>query len=141
MTEPIDTPTTVTFKRWPLGGDATDTYDVRSLLVERTWCSTLGPTSLLLLRLVADLLAHTDTVKVEAVDLAQLLGVGGGNSKCGVLANSLGRLERFGAAQQVEAGTWAVRSRLPSPSDRQLAHHGALVRAFHLLLTSRPPAG
>ena len=66
-------------------------HDARGLYVERVWCSVLGPTSTLLLRISVSLPAQSRILKVQAVDPAQLLGMFGGASKWGVLGRSLRR--------------------------------------------------
>ena len=138
---PIPEPTTLIFHPWAPEPGWDPAHDARGLYVERVWCSVLGPTSTLGLRIIVSLLAKAPVVKVQAVDLAQLLGVPGGASKWGVLGRSLRRLEQFGAAQSTEPDTWVVRTHLPSLTERQLMRHGPLVRGFHHLLTSRPPTG
>lgn len=134
MTEPNEPTTILTLQRWPDGDRGDDRHDVRSLYAERCAAAVLGPSCLLLLRLAASLFEHSDTIRVDASDLAQQIGL---NGRLRTLNHTLNRLRYFGMAEQTGEATWRVRTSVPELSERQLCRHGALVRGFHHLLTGR----
>lgn len=98
-TEPEEDPC-LTLSRWhdpvidQLG------FDPRSRYVERFWLSTLGPSTVFLLRLSADLLdASDEPVEVELEELAIRLGIGYQGGRNSALRRTLNRACRFGAAR------------------------------------------
>jgi hypothetical protein len=87
--------------RWS-AATAGESYDVRSLYVERCWLGILGPSTLLLLRYVADRLELSpEGFVMDMEPTARMLGVGMRTGKNSPLRRSLGRAVAFGAARWV----------------------------------------
>ena len=111
-------PTTITLRPWPDPVVDTVGFDPRSAYVERFWLPTLGPTAVLLLRRVADLLdVAPEGAEVVVRHLSRELGLGERDGTSSPLVRTLGRLEQFDLACSDE-GVHYVRRHLP-PVDRR----------------------
>lgn len=116
-------------------------HDPRSAYVERCWTGVLGPTTLLLLRRIAD---HFDTdpegFELELADTAAALGLGTlGGGRNSPFGRALQRTAQFGLARFGTAGM-AVRRRIPPLSQRQLDRLPDDVRRSHLAWVHHPSA-
>jgi hypothetical protein len=96
-------------------------HDPRSTYVERFWLGVLGPSTVWLLRRVADQLdAHPDGFTLDLAETARAIGVGMRGGRNSPFMRSIDRSCRFGAARYLGADTLAVRRKLP-PLTRQQA--------------------
>ena len=115
-------------------------HEVRSLYVERFWLGLLGPSSTWLLRrLVARLDESPDGYELDLALTATELGLGARSGRHSPFLRSIDRCCRFGAAQQVDAGTLRVRRKLPPLTRMQLARLPAALQEAHEAFTSSPP--
>ena len=102
---------------------------LRSGYVEKYWTSILGPTQVLMLRLVADQLdTHPDGFEMNLADASIRLGVSPNGGKGALRA--LHRLERYRLASAGHA-LWAVRRSVPVLSRQQLIRLPHDLRASH----------
>lgn len=113
-------------------------FPARSSYVELVWCSRLGPTATLAVRVIGQSLdatrdGHT-TIALE--QLAQLLGVGHRGGRHSPLCRALRRLEHFGIANHTNPEQLAVRTVFAPLPARQLRHTSDLVQAIHQRLLS-----
>lgn len=101
--------------------------------VERLWLPLVGPTALLLLRYLAEILDEKgDGAQVEMSAIAVALGLGS-HAQPGArsaLGRGIRRLERFGFAQHVE-DELKVRVEVPPVSERDLARLPRSLRVRH----------
>src|SRR4051812_14826599 len=89
-------------------------HDPRSWYAETFWLPTLGPTSLLLLRHLADRFEHSpDGIDLPVADTAAALGLGPREGQQSPLIRSLGRLQQFELAHADGETHIAVRRALP----------------------------
>jgi len=143
-------PSTLTIVPWPDPIVDTIGHDPRSPYAETFWLPTLGPTSLLLLRHLANRFdASPDAVELRVAEASAALGVRDGTRS--PIVRSLARLEQFDlAVADPQQPTIAVRRTLPPlherhvrrlPPDLQHLHaHWAQCRLAdprHLEATSR----
>ena len=115
-------------------------YDVRSSYVEAVYLPVLGPTSLLLARRLAVLMAAEPRGFVlDVADIAAQLGLGRGSGRNSVIARTLARLVIFDVAQVRDHGdTLAVRRALaPLPLGHQRRLSPTLRRAHEVALLRR----
>jgi hypothetical protein len=117
-------PTSLTIVPW--ADSLTDTlgYDPRSLYAETFWLPTLGPTSLVLLRHLAnkfDQTPHAEPrIELRVADTSLALGVGNREGSSSPIVRTLARLEQFDlAVADPQSTTIAVRRTLP-PLHRRL---------------------
>ena len=101
----------------------------RSGYVEKYWTSVLGPTQVLMLRLVAEQLdEHPDGFEMSLADASVRLGVSPNGGRGALRA--LYRLERYRLASAGHA-LWAVRRSVPVLSRQQLIRLPHDLRASH----------
>ncbi len=126
-------PTTIAVRPWPDPVIDTLGHDPRSVYVETFWLPTLGPTSLLLLRLLAARFdERPEGVELDVAGTAQRLGLGHREGASSPLVRSLARLEQFDLACPIDDG-YAVRRTIPPVNRRHVrrlpeelqAEHGA----------------
>ncbi len=102
---------------------------LRSGYVEKYWTSVLGPTQVLMLRLVAEQLdTHPDGFEMSLADASIRLGVSPNGGKGALRA--LYRLERFRMASAGHS-LWAVRRAVPVLSRQQLIRLPHDLRVSH----------
>ena len=100
----------------PLHDPATDDlgYDARSAYVEMFWLPTIGPTSLLLLRYVAERLERNpEGIHLPVGETAQALGIGNREGNQSPVRKSLDRLVQFDLAHHLGGAAYAVRQTVP----------------------------
>lgn len=96
-------------------------HDPRSAYVERFWLPVLGPSTVLLLRRLAEQLdTAPDGFDVHLGDVAAQLGLGFRNGRHQPLLRAIDRACTFGAARQLGDDSLAVRRNLAPLSRRQL---------------------
>lgn len=114
-------------------------HDPRSAYVERFWLPILGPSSVWLLRRIADGLDHRpEGFDLDLVDTAQSLGVGMRGGRNAPLLRTIERCCRFGAAKMHGRSSIAVRRRLAPLSRTQTERLPETLRAEHDQWLVRP---
>ena len=107
-------------------------HDPRSAYVERFWLPVLGPSTVLLLRRLADGLdAEPDGYQVQLADVDRQLGLGIRGARQSPLLRAVDRCCTFGAAQQLPGDRLAVRRRLAPLSSRQTSRLTPALAAEH----------
>ena len=107
-------------------------HDARSFYAETFWLPTLGPTSLLLLRHLADRFERQpDGVTLPVADTAAALGLGPRDGENSPLVRSLERLVQFDLAHQDAPHSYAVRRTLPPIHRRHVRRLPAALQAQH----------
>jgi hypothetical protein len=105
-------------------------HDPRSHYVEHYWLGIIGPTSVLLLRRIADVFDHyPDGFEIDLSELAASLGVGGGGRHSS-MQRTLVRCTQFGLARMEGPGVY-VRRTIPPLSPRQVARLPRSVQLAH----------
>jgi hypothetical protein len=121
-------------------------HDPRAPYPERFWLPTLGPTALLLIRLIAHRFDRApEGFTLDLAETSRCLGLGERHGRNSPLARSLSRIVQFDLAAQEDDGTLAVRRHVPPINRRHLRRlppsvqeeHDAWVRAH---LTDTPLA-
>jgi hypothetical protein len=88
-------------------------FDPRSPYVERFWLGILGPSTVLLLRRIAnDLEANPSGFDLDLTETARALGLGGKGGKSSPFMRTIDRCCQFGAAQRLSETTMQVRRKL-----------------------------
>lgn len=96
-------------------------FKSRSRYVETYWLGILGPSTTLLLRLLADEVEHhNDGVILDLYETAAKLGIGMRGGKYSPFLRSIGRLTYFGLAELRGDNTLAVRCYVPFVAPRHL---------------------
>jgi hypothetical protein len=117
---------------WPPTA-GTPRFPTRSRYVERIWLPVLGPTPVLLLRLLAEFIeaspSGSATLDSRTVSISLGLGKGVGNSA--TLARSLRRLQRFRLIAPTDDGELLVRTEVPPVSERDVAAMPSWLRDLH----------
>src|SRR5690349_11979193 len=107
-------------------------HDPRSWYAETFWLPTLGPTSLLLLRHLADRFEQQPQgVDLPVADTAAALGLGPRDGDQSPLVRSLQRLQQFELAVHDGDTTVAVRRALPPVHRRHVRRLPAALQARH----------
>jgi hypothetical protein len=109
-------------------------HDPRSWYAETFWLPTLGPTSLLLLRHLADRFDRARagaSLTVVVADTAAALGLGTGEGEHGPLMRSVGRLVQFDLACVAGEHRYAVRRRVPPVNRRHIRRLPPSLQAQH----------
>ncbi|MCU1429125.1 MAG: hypothetical protein JWL83_3125 [Actinomycetia bacterium] len=107
-------------------------HDPRSWYAETFWLPTLGPTSLLLLRHLADRFDRSpDGCELVVSDTAAALGLGTGTGENAPLMRSLGRLVQFDLACRAAETKLAVRRYLPPVNRRHVRRLPVALQARH----------
>ncbi|MGH9188339.1 MAG: hypothetical protein ACRD0U_21440, partial [Acidimicrobiales bacterium] len=116
--------------------------------IERVYCSVLGPTSVLLLRRVGELLADCpDRVTVDLVDLSRSLGVGPKGASTGEVGRnapvrrSMDRLVQFHLAAWLGEDRLGVHPKVPAVSRHRAARLAEPVQVEHHRLLTDHLAG
>ncbi|MHB8188826.1 MAG: hypothetical protein ACYDHP_00045 [Ferrimicrobium sp.] len=108
-------------------------YPVQSRYVELFWLPLLGPSSLILLRRLDQLLsAGSDSVTISTQELARSLGLGASSCHRSLLTKTIARCSDFHVLRNPDPETLSVRRRLHPLSDRQLTRLPAGLRELHL---------
>lgn len=122
---------------WPEIEAAGLRHHLRSDYVETFWLPVLGPSSVLLLRLLAAGLAHSPGgYTLDLADAARMLGIGHRSGRNGPMSRTLERCCAFGATRLDHGHQLLVRDSLGSLGSRQIARlpqalqqrHAAAVR-------------
>jgi hypothetical protein len=128
-------PTTLTIVPWVDPIVDTIGHDPRSRYAETFWLPALGPTSLLLLRHLADRFDESfgarHGIQVGVADTSRALGVGTGDGHQSPIVRTLARLEQFDLATDAGSNTVAVRRNLPPLARRQLQRLPLSLQALH----------
>src|SRR3954447_9381205 len=107
-------------------------HDPRSWYAETFWLPTLGPTSLLLLRHLADRFDRApERVTLVIAETAAALGLGTGESENAPLLRSMGRLVQFDLACRSADGAYAVRHKVPPVNRRHVRRLPVALQARH----------
>jgi hypothetical protein len=113
MPAPSFAATTLSVEPWPDPVIDQLGHDPRSIYVERFWLSILGPSTVWLLRRLAEQLDDApDGFTLDLAETAQALGVGSRGGPNSPFMRSIDRSCRFGAARYVAHQTLAVRRKL-----------------------------
>lgn len=114
-------------------------HDPRSAYVEKFWLPILGPSSVWLLRRIADGLdRHPEGFELDLVDTAQSLGVGMRGGRNAPLLRTFERCCRFGAARMHGTSSISVRRRLAPLTRTQTERLPHSLRAEHEQWLTRP---
>jgi hypothetical protein len=128
-------PTAIRVTPWPDPVLDVIGHDPRSWYAETFWLPTLGPTSLLLLRHLADRFEIDPSgVDLPVADTAAALGLGARDGQNSPLLRSLGRLHQFELACPESDAAIAVRRSLPPVHRRH-------VRRLPVALQAKTPNG
>ncbi|HEX4493973.1 MAG TPA: hypothetical protein VH914_22415 [Acidimicrobiia bacterium] len=107
-------------------------HDPRSWYVETFWLPTLGPTSVLLLRHLADRFDRTpDGLALDVTTTSECLGLGPREGNSSPLRRSLSRLEQFDLATSEPEAVIRVRRNLPPVNRRHVKRLPASLQARH----------
>lgn len=107
-------------------------HDPRSTYMERFWLSALGPSTLLLLRRLADRFDEApDGFTIDLQEISSAIGLGGKTNLDSPLLRALVRTCVFGMARLDASGTLAVRRACPPLARRQLERLPASLREEH----------
>lgn len=125
-------PTTVTIHPWPDPVIDTMGHDPRSAYVETFWLPTLGPTSLLLMRHLANRLDREPRkFDLAVAETSRALGLGAREGSSSPLLRSLDRLEMFELACSDGSGNVAVRRNVPPVNARHIRRLPTTLQAAH----------
>lgn len=114
-------------------------HDPRSAYVEKFWLPILGPSSVWLLRLLADGLdRHPEGFELDLVEAAQSLGVGMRGGRNAPLLRTFERCCRFGAARMHGSSSIFVRRHLAPLTRSQTERLPDSLRHEHDQWLSRP---
>jgi hypothetical protein len=107
-------------------------HDPRSPYVERFWLAILGPSTVWLLRRLADGLDRDPAgFTLDLQETARSIGVGLRGGRSSPFFRSVDRSCRFGAARFVAQDTLAVRRKLPPLTQRQVGRLPTLLQREH----------
>jgi len=114
-------------------------HDPRSTYVEKFWLPILGPSTILLLRRLADGLdAQPDGFRLDLTATAGSLGIGHRTGKQAPMLRAVDRCCVFGIARQLGRDHLAVRRRMASLSTRQVQRLPPALRVEHDSHAGRP---
>lgn len=114
-------------------------HDPRSAYVEKFWLPILGPSSVWLLRRLADGLDHNpEGFEIDLVDTARSLGVGMRGGRNAPLMRTFDRCCRFGAARMHGTTSISVRRRLAPLTRAQTERLPISLQAEHDQWLRRP---
>jgi hypothetical protein len=132
-------------ERWPDAGGDAPRHHLRSDYVETFWLPVLGPSSVLLLRLLAAGLAHAPGgYTLDLAEAARMLGIGHRGGRNGPMQRTIERCCAFGATRLDHGHQLLVRETLGSLGSRQLARLPESLRHRHAVAlreTARQPTG
>jgi hypothetical protein len=107
-------------------------HDPRSWYAETFWLPTLGPTSLLLLRHLADRFdGGAQTLSIVVAETAAALGLGSGDGDNSAIMRSFGRLVQFELALRADTTSYSVRRKVPPVNRRHVRRLPAALQARH----------
>lgn len=107
-------------------------HDPRSRYVETFWLPTLGPTSVLLLRHLADRFDRSPKgIELPLSETSAALGLGAREGSSSPLVRCLARLAQFDLACDDGRGTVAVRRRLPPVNRRHVRRLPMALQVAH----------
>lgn len=107
-------------------------HDPRSPYVERFWLAILGPSTVWLLRRLADGLdRRPEGFTLDLHETAQAIGVGMRGGRNSPFLRSVDRTCRFGAARFVAQDTLAVRRKLAPLNQRQVGRLPSVLQQEH----------
>jgi hypothetical protein len=107
-------------------------HDPRSWYVETFWLPTLGPTSLLVLRHLADRFEeHPEGLALPVADTAAALGLGPRDGEQSPLVRTIDRLHQFDLAHRLAPDVIAVRRVLPPVNRRHVRRLPVALQARH----------
>ncbi len=137
--DPVQPATTLAVETWSDPVIDQLGHDPRSAYVEKFWLPILGPSSVWLLRRLADGLDHNpEGFEIDLVDTAQSLGVGMRGGRNAPLMRTFDRCCRFGAARMHGTTSISVRRRLAPLTRSQTERLPDSLRAEHEQWLSRP---
>lgn len=117
---------------------AGSSHDPRSAYVETFWLPTIGPSTTLLIRRLADEFdAEPDGFEIDRSSLSREIGLGTRVDAKSRFARTIERAERFGLVQH-HGGILHVRRTIPDLSPRQVARLGERLQALHHSWTLDP---
>lgn len=117
-------------QRWTDPATEASGYDARSAYGEQFWLPTIGPTSLLLLRLLADELEHhPEGIHLSIAETAQRLGIGNREGSQSPVRRCIARLTQFELARHEGGAAYVVRVMLPRIHPRHFSRLPDPVRA------------
>ena len=126
---------TVRIVPWPDALADSTGHPVRSEYVENYWLGILGPTATWLLRRITDALAISGGgAELDLQTVAGSLGLAYHPGRPNPFARGIDRLVMFGLLRHVSSSpvpTFAVRTRVPPLSQRQLSRLPDSVRSAH----------
>jgi hypothetical protein len=132
LTDSLLTASSITVEAWPDTVIDQLGHDPRSPYVERFWLATLGPSTVWLLRRLADGLDHQpEGFSLDLQETAHSIGVGMRGGRSSPFFRSVDRSCRFGAARFVAQDTLAVRRKLPPLNQRQVARLPTVLQREH----------
>jgi hypothetical protein len=115
-------------------------HDPRSPYVERFWLAILGPSTVWLLRRLADGLDRSpEGFRLDLQETAHAIGVGMRGGRSSPFLRSLDRSCRFGAARLVGHDVLAVRRKLPPLRQGQIARLPEALQREHDRWTAAEP--
>jgi hypothetical protein len=113
-------------------------HDPRSAYVERFWLSVLGPSTVWLMRRLADgLEQEPEGFTLHLPDTARALGLAVNSGRITSLLNAIERSCLFGAARFDGTGTLSVRRKLPPLNRRQVTRLPEPLQREHQLWQER----
>jgi hypothetical protein len=116
-------------------------HDPRSPYAERFWLAILGPSTLWLLRRLADELETSpEGFQLDLAETARSIGVGMRGGRSSPFVRSIERSCRFGAARLHGNDTLAVRRKLAPLANRQVTRLPDALQREHARWTERPPS-
>ncbi|MCX7621882.1 MAG: hypothetical protein N2037_13690 [Acidimicrobiales bacterium] len=123
---------TISVVPWPDPVLDTVGHDPRSAYVERFWLGVMGPSTVWLIRHLADGLERAPSgFTLNLLDTARILGLASNGGRINSLLNAIERSCLFGAARFDGTGTLAVHRRLPPLNQRQITRLPESLRRQH----------
>jgi len=124
--------TLVWVEAWPDAGGEGLRHHLRSDYVETFWLPILGPSSVLLLRLLATGLAQAPGgYTLDLAETARMLGIGHRSGRNGPMSRTLERCCAFGAARLDHGHQLLVRQSLGTLGSRQVARLPRVLQQRH----------
>lgn len=138
-TDPVFPIPTVSVEPWPDAVIDELGHDPRSAYVERFWLPVLGPSTVWLLRRLADHLdRNPDGFELDLVETARSLGVGMRGGRNSPMLKTIERCCRFGAARMHGTTSLAVRRRLAPLTRAQVERLPEALQREHTVWLTRP---
>ena len=139
--DPVYPVMSLTIEPWPDPVIDELGHDPRSVYVEQFWLPVLGPSTVWLLRQLADRLdAEPEGFELDLVESARSLGVGMRGGKHSPMFRTIERSCRFGAARMIGTTALAVRRRLAPLTRAQVERLPESLQRAHSDWMSRPRA-